>query len=334
MDVNKIRVSIGSAVKLGLSSSIKIKDSPTTCYIMTYIKGRCAANCGFCPQARSSNSSLDKLSRVSWPIYPFIDFLTKLKYMTPSKRFKRICVQTLNYPQNFKDLVEIVSEIKKETSIPISIAIPPMKMEKLRELKILGVQRVGIALDAATEKTFERVKGNSVNSPYNWGDHYDVLIESTKIFSEGTISTHIIVGLGDTQKEIMELINQLKKYSITPALFAFMPIKGTKLEHLEQPTILDFRKCQLGRYLLINDDKNLRDITFNNKGEIINFNINKNDLRFIIDESVAFMTTGCPDCNRPYYTSKPSGPIYNFPRKLNQKEREQIYNQLKNFTNF
>ncbi|TXT65876.1 MAG: Biotin synthase [Promethearchaeota archaeon] len=332
MDVNKIRVSIGSAAKLGLTSNIKIADSPTTCYLMTYVEGKCAANCGFCPQARESESSIDRLSRVTWPVYSFSKFLTKIKYMMPSKRFKRICIQTLNYPENFKDLCEIISELKKETSIPISIAIPPMNTDRIRELRLLGVERVGIALDAASKQVFEKIKGELVNGPYSWKTHYEALLKATKIFRDGAVSTHIIVGLGNSQKEIMELIFKLKEHHITPALFAFTPIKGTNLEDLNSPDLLNFRKVQLGRYLLVNENKSLKDITFNNKEAIIGFNISKADLLNIVDDSIAFMTTGCPNCNRPYYTSKPSGPIYNYPRKLTKSEKDQIYDQLKSFT--
>ncbi|MBD3211583.1 MAG: radical SAM protein [Candidatus Lokiarchaeota archaeon] len=334
MDVNKIRVSIGSAGQLGLVSNIKIADSPTTCYLMTYVEGKCAANCGFCPQARESESSMDRLSRVTWPAYSFSEFLIKIKYMVPSKRFKRICLQTLNYPDNFKDICEIITELKNETSIPISIAIPPMDTKKLRELRLLGVERVGIALDAATRQVFEKVKGKLVKGPYSWKTHYEALLNATKIFREGAVSTHIIVGLGDSFKEIMELIFELRKYEIIPALFAFTPIKGTYLEDRKPPDLLGFRKVQLGRYLLLNKSMTLKDITFNKEGDIISFNINKADLLNIVDDGIAFMTTGCPDCNRPYYTSKPSGPIYNYPRKLTKSEKDQIYDQLKSFTKF
>ena len=109
MAVNKIRVSIGSASVLGLYESKRFKDVPTTCYIMTYKEGHCTANCGFCPQARESESSIELLSRVSWPIFSFKEFLTKLNYLPHTKKFKRICIQTLNYFQNFQDLIEIIS---------------------------------------------------------------------------------------------------------------------------------------------------------------------------------------------------------------------------------
>jgi len=124
------------------------------------------------------------------------------------------------------------------------------------------------------------------------------------------------------------LINELHNLKIKVSLFAFTPIKGTKLESLQQPDIIDFRKIQLGRYLLINQLKNLKDFTFNAKGDIIKFNLNKRELWNIVDETSAFLTSGCPGCNRPYYTSKPSGPIYNYPRKLTSNEKENIYQSL------
>ncbi|MBY8981789.1 MAG: radical SAM protein, partial [Candidatus Lokiarchaeota archaeon] len=263
MDVDKIRISIGSAITLGLLTNKKLDTPPTTCYLMTYFSGKCSSNCSFCPQARNSKGASDRLSRINWPVFKFTDFLTKLKYMRPSKKFKRICIQTLNYPQNFKDLTEIITQVKKETSISISTAIPPFSKEQLRELKLIGIERVGIALDGATEDTFEKFKGKGVNSLYTWNEHYHKLIEATTIFSNSSVSTHLIYGLGDTQEQIVNLIYELNKYKISTALFAFMPIKGTNLETLEQPNILDFRKLQLARDIIVNKEKSLQDITFN-----------------------------------------------------------------------
>ncbi|MFX0074861.1 MAG: radical SAM protein, partial [Candidatus Hermodarchaeota archaeon] len=214
MTLNKIRVSIGSASVLGLYESKRFKDIPTTCYLMTYTEGHCAANCGFCPQARESESSIELLSRVNWPIFSFKEVLTKLKYLPHSKRFKRICIQTLNYPQNFQDLIEIVSQIKKNSEIPISIAIPPMPNEKLRQLKQIGVERVGIALDASTPEIFEKIKGKQAKGPYKWENHLQNLKDALKIFAEGFVTTHLIVGLGETPEEILKLINKLHELKI------------------------------------------------------------------------------------------------------------------------
>jgi biotin synthase-related radical SAM superfamily protein len=326
--VEKIRISIGSASILGLYETKKFKDKPTTCYLMTHTIGHCSANCGFCPQARESGSSIELLSRVSWPVFSFKDFLTKLNYMPQSKRFKRICIQTLNYLQNFQDLLEIVSQIRKTSNIPISIAIPPMGKENLERLKLLGVDRIGIALDGASPEIFEQIKGKIVNGPYNWDSHIQNLKVALTIFGEGNVTTHIIVGLGETAFDIMKTIKKLHDLRIKVSLFAFMPIKGTKLENLSQPDLRNFRKIQLGRYLLVSDNRTLKDFTFNDVGEIVKFNLNEKELLNIICNTDAFLTSGCPGCNRPYYTSRPSGPIYNYPRTLVTHEMDDIFRSL------
>ncbi|MFX1449773.1 MAG: PfkB family carbohydrate kinase, partial [Promethearchaeota archaeon] len=43
-----------------------------------YKVGKCTANCGFCPQARNSQSNAELLSRVSWPAFPMSSVLKKI----------------------------------------------------------------------------------------------------------------------------------------------------------------------------------------------------------------------------------------------------------------
>ena len=203
----------------------------------------------------------------------------------------------------------------------------------MKELKRIGVERVGIALDASTEDIFNNIKGKGVDGPYRWEHHFKTLENALKIFSDGNVTTHLIIGLGETSKDVIELIIRLNHMKITVGLFSFTPIKGTLLEKLESPDILRFRKIQLALYLIAKKNRTLNEITFNTKGDLIKFNLNKAELLQIIQDSNAFLTTGCPGCNRPYYTSKPSGPIYNFPRKLTQEEVKIIYNSLLKYVN-
>ncbi|MFX1452564.1 MAG: radical SAM protein, partial [Promethearchaeota archaeon] len=60
---------------------------------------------------------------------------------------------------------------------------------------------------------------------------------------------------------------------------------------------------------------------------------NKRELQNIVYNTDTFLTSGCPGCNRPYYTSKPSGPTYNYPRMLNENEKQEIYKLLINEVN-
>jgi len=77
-----IRVSVGSAIVLGLIEG-KLNAAPTTAYLMTYKPGKCTANCLFCPQARTSHSRAELLSRVSWPNFATKQVLQKIR--------KRLC---------------------------------------------------------------------------------------------------------------------------------------------------------------------------------------------------------------------------------------------------
>ncbi|KKK43791.1 hypothetical protein LCGC14_1243090 [marine sediment metagenome] len=333
MNVKKIKISAGSASVLGLISIGKFKDSQRTCYLMTFKEGHCTANCGFCPQAKSSESSEEMLSRVNWPTFSFEKFLLKLQELHSTKKFERICIQTLKYPENFTDLKEIIIKIREFVDIPISVSIPPMSKDKLRILKNIGVQRVGIALDGATPEIFDKVKGKGVNGPYRWEHHFQKLNEAVVIFAEGFVSTHLIIGLGETEKDIIERIEDLQNLKILTSLFAFTPIKGTKFEDLSQPPLLRFRKLQLGRYLIVNKKKTQDDFRFNLGGDIVKIDISRAELINIINNTDTFLTSGCPGCDRPYYTSKPSGPIYNYPRKLDEFEDNEIYKSLSRFVN-
>lgn len=59
---------------------------------------------------------------------------------------------------------------------------------------------------------------------------------------------------------------------------------------------------------------------FNAKGQITDFGVTKTLLKSAVESGTPFLTSGCPNCNRPFYNEKPSGPIYNYPRSLTSEE--------------
>jgi biotin synthase len=67
---------------------------------------------------------------------------------------------------------------------------------------------------------------------------------------------------------------------------------------------------------------------FDEQGCVSDFSVDEQMLLQIIQMGKPFLTSGCPNCNRPYYNEKPSGPIYNYPREISQKELSEIQKQL------
>ncbi|MEM3725734.1 MAG: radical SAM protein [Candidatus Bathyarchaeia archaeon] len=323
----KIRVSLGSAIVMKLING-RLDAEPTTAYLMTYKRGKCTANCSFCPQARKSQGRADMLSRISWPIFPTEKVLKGLALTVAEDTIKRVCVQALNYPNVFSHLLAIVKAAKKHVNIPISISCQPLNVENLRRLAEAGVERVGIPIDAATETLFNKIKGAEVGGPYRWENQFKLLREAVNIFGKGKVSTHLIVGLGETEEEMVETIQECVDMGVLPALFAFTPISGTLLEKRAQPQLQSYRRIQVARYLIVNGVARSENMTFNKEGAIKDFGVEKETLAKIVRSGAPFLTSGCPNCNRPYYNEKPSGPIYNYPRTLTEKELDEVETQL------
>ncbi|MGL5507941.1 MAG: radical SAM protein, partial [Paraclostridium sp.] len=132
------------------------------------------------------------------------------------------------------------------------------------------------------------------------------------------ISTHIIVGLGESHKDIYNIYKELKSSEITISLFAFTPVKGTKMENVNQPTIENYRKVQLMTYMI---DMGYDEVNFefDKDGYISNIDLD-DEIIECIRRGYPFEIKGCKNCNRPYYNERPGHTIYNYSRKLKEDE--------------
>jgi biotin synthase-related radical SAM superfamily protein len=326
----QIRVSIGSAIVLGLLAG-KLDAEPTTVYLMTHKAGKCTANCGFCPQAKTSLSKAELLSRISWPVFPTKSVLTGIENAVKYGKIRRVCIQALNYPNVFSHLIALIKAIKQHAKVPVSTSCQPLNKENIHRLAEAGANRIGIALDAATEKLFAKIKGSVAGGPYNWQNQFKQLREAVEIFGKGNVSTHLIVGLGETEKEAVRITQECVDMSVLPALFAFTPIHGTALENNPQPQVASYRRVQLARYLIVNGTARYEDMCFDVDGRATDFSLERETLKRIVETGKPFLTSGCPDCNRPFYNEKPSGPIYNYPRSMRPEEITTIKRQLLKF---
>ena len=145
----KVRVSTGSAIAIGLLKG-KLDAKPTTTYLLMCRKEKCSANCAFCPQARASKARADRLSRVTWPPFPTEKVIAGIEKTVKARKMKRVCIQTLNYPEAFDDVLCLVKEIKQQVEVPVSVSCKPFNPEKMKTLADYGVNRISFALDAAT----------------------------------------------------------------------------------------------------------------------------------------------------------------------------------------
>ncbi|MFX0207823.1 MAG: radical SAM protein, partial [Candidatus Hodarchaeota archaeon] len=177
----------------------------------------------------------------------------------------------------------------------------------------------GIPLDAATPGIFQQIKGEGSGGFYQWDTHRKALQDAMIILGKGRVTTHLIVGLGETEEEMCNTIQELTNEGIRVGLFAFTPVLGSGLANREPPSYSQYWKIQLARHLIQKKGKHVSSFLFKN-GKLKSFGISKKELIKEIEKGIAFFTSGCPKCNRPYYNERPGKTLYNFPRPIMLKE--------------
>lgn len=295
-----MKVSYATAVVMGIKKGTLNFDMPTA-YLM--IGERCVFNCSFCAQAREAKSDNDHLSRITWPEINYDDFVKNFVV----KKFKRICLQVVS-SKNYEEELNKVLEFLKDKDILVSVSIRPKNIGEVENLfNKYNIDNIGISVDVPEKSLFEEIRGTKYDKTI------EMLIKCSKKFLH-KVTTHVIVGLGENDLDIVKFILKMKKNNINVSLFAFTPIKGTKFENKSQPSLERYRKIQYAKEIIDNYEVKIEDFTFDQKG-----NLEKLPT-YYIDKEEAIKTSGCMWCTRPYYNDSPNKTFYNIPKVRTFKE--------------
>ncbi len=300
----EINVSIGTAAALGLAE-VPMAVAPTTAYLM--LGGRCLMNCAFCAQARESQASALHLSRVTWPEYDLDLVVEKLTQAVARGIIRRSCLQVTVTTDAFEQSLAVLRLVKARSDVPFDVAILPRSLDQVHQLLAAGADHIGFGLDAACERVFGQVKGG------NWVRSL-TLIEDTARTFPGRAAVHLIVGLGETEREMVERVQWAHDLGVTVGLFAFTPVRGTHLADLPAPPLALYRRVQAARWLIVHDLARAEKMTYDKDGRLVGLKA------LLAGTGEPFQTSGCPDCNRPFYNEQPGGPLYNYPRPLTAEE--------------
>jgi len=286
---------------------------PTTAYLME--GERCPRDCAFCAQARTAATRDDLLSRVNWPRVERDDVFWKgVGRAAAEGRLRRACFQLTADPGALTALERDVALLRRHApDLPVCVSAYARTLEDIETLLGWGVERVTLAADAANPELYRRIKGGSL------GRHLELLDRAARRFP-GRVGTHLIGGLGETEEEMCTLLQWAVDRGITVGLFAFTPVPGTGLEDRPAPDVRSYRRLQAARCLLAGGYTRREAMAFNSAGRIESFGLDWERAARILVEEEAFRTSGCPDCNRPYYNERPSGVLYNYPRALTAAE--------------
>ncbi len=296
----KIRVSYGTAIVLGLIQA-RQDVAPTTAYLL-FDRG-CIGQCSFCSRAHGNERS-QKLSRIIWPEFELEQVLEKLA--TPPLPFARICLQTGYNPESEDELKRLARRFV-ETGIATSVTLSPSQTALAAEMLELGLDHVGIGLDAASKETY------ALHKRKDWLHDWPALLDL--LHKAGNrIEIHLIFGLGDSEEAFCQRVQAIIDGGGKISLFALTPVNGGK-----PPEFAAYRRMQAFRFLCEKKKIRFENCCFTN-GRLVAFSFTGKALRDALENGDAFRTSGCGNCNRPYYNERPGQLFYNYPRPLSGNE--------------
>ena len=287
--------------------------APTTAYLL-FDQG-CIGSCSFCPRANGNQQS-KRLSRITWPEFSFATVLDKLT--GDPRPFRRVCLQTGYNPASIDSLKALATALI-DSGIATSMTLSPSQTELALEMLNNGLDHVGIGLDAASSETYKEHKRKDWQT--DWPALQHLLREAGN-----KIEVHLIFGLGDSEEAFCRRVQEIVAAGGKISLFALTPVNGGSAPEIEA-----YRRIQAFRFLCESGAINFSACSFAD-GRLTSLGItDRQTLATMLQNGDAFRTSGCGDCNRPYYNERPGQTFYNYPRALSASEFSQALSDMQLF---
>ena len=331
------KMSQASAISLGLMGGRMYRGAVNRCVnLLVHYPEGCAANCAYCGLARKRPGTFEEKSfiHVEWPVYSMSEITAAIN--NAPDYVQRTCISMITNGKCCAHTLDMTKKLKQETDLPVSLLISPtiLKKQDLVEMKEAGADKIGIAIDLATPELFDRFRGKGVGGPHSWEKYWEILAQGLEVFGHPHVGVHLMVGMGETEKDMAALMDRLWKRGVVSHLFSFFAEEASVLAERPQPPWPSYLRVQLARYLIEEGIAEFQDMTFDANGRITTFGIDTDHLQSIISLGTPFMTTGCLGsdgqvaCNRPFGNCLPDVKQWNYPYLPNEEETTLIRRSL------
>lgn len=333
-----LRISLAAAMTLGMEPGRFYRDAKLRCInlLMSYDEG-CAANCSYCGLQRHREGSYDAKSfiRVPWPMVSLEEIISRS--LEHRSAIKRVCLSMITHSRVVEDSRTILGRLSRGLpGVPLSLLSNPTLLTR-RDLEFyhdLPIDRLGIAVDAATPEIFDRYRAREVQGPHRWSRYWQTFDDALEVFGPNRVGVHLIVGLGETEEQMIRLIGRVRTAGGSTHLFSFFPESGSRLANHPQPPAGQYRRVQLARYLIDEDMATADGFSFDRSGQLVSYGIPDAKLEEVISTGIPFLTSGCPDetgmvsCTRPFGDCRPGDDIRSFPFQPDEDDLTMIRTQL------
>lgn len=317
-----VRISMASAIALRFKSGRFSRDFDFggINLLLNYGSG-CQSDCGYCGLARTRPGTYDDKSfiRVEWPLVRTDDLVDRMA--ARSAQLTRLCISMVTHGHAYRDTCDITERIAARVNTPLSILVAPptLNRERIERFKALGIDMIGIGLDAVTEQLFRSLRTDVPAGALRWDKYWEVVNDSREVFGPWKVNVHTLVGLGETDEDLIRIFLRLRDRQIFSYLFCFNPEPDSRLADHPKSPIARWRRVQLARHLVESEGYDLDRFEFDADGNIAHIAADPRAMESIVDTGTPFVTNGCPGengepgCTRPYGSYRPSEPFRDYP---------------------
>jgi len=329
------KLSLAAAMTLEFIPGRFWRNAKMTCInlLLHYTDG-CKANCSYCGLARDRISKERTFIHVPWPLELMDDIIARLN---ASKIARRTCISMITHKRACDDTLSMTRRLSRESPQPVSILMGPTLTDKnyLEELKKAGAEKIGIAIDAATQELFEKHRGREAKGPHKWEDYWKRFEEAVDVFGGKNVGSHFICGLGEREEDLVRCFQRIRDLGGENHLFSFFPEPGSRMGNIKPPPLDNYRRIQIACDIIDKALASFEDFAFEpDSGKILDFGVSKEVLNTLISSGEPFRTRGCKnchqevDCNRPYGNSYPGPHVRNYPFAPTIKDLALIKTQI------
>ena len=332
-----VRISMASAIALRMRSGRFSRDFELggINLLLNYDEG-CRSDCGYCGLARTRPGSFEDKSfiRVEWPLVGTDDLVERMARFEPA--LARICISMVTHGRAYRDTCDITRRITARVRTPISILVAPptLRRGRLENFRSIGVDMIGIGLDAVTEELFRTIRTEVPAGGLKWDRYWEDVTDAREIFGPWKLNVHTLVGLGETDQDLLSLFVALRDRQIFSYLFCFNPEPDSRMAAQPKPSLRRWRRVQLARYLIETEGYDLEQFSFDCDGGLARVQAGRSAIETVVATGSAFMTNGCPGgngepgCTRPYGSYRPAEPFRDYPFVPEASDLDEIRPQL------
>jgi biotin synthase len=328
-----VRISYASALALRFKSGRFTRPFPFggINLLLSYDRG-CLSDCGYCGLARNRPGEYEDKSfiRVEWPLVRTDELIDRLA--EHESDLTRLCISMVTHGRAYPDTLDITRRITERVRAPLSLLVAPptLNEERLREFKRAGADMIGIGLDAVTEDLFRSLRSDVPKGGLKWSQYWRIVDAAREIFGPWKVNCHTLVGLGETDADLLGIFGRLLDRQIFSYLFCFNPEPDSRMGHLPKTPLRRWRRVQLAKFLLEERGIDPTAFRYADDGSLAAIHAPRDLVESVVADGYAFMTNGCPSsggepgCTRPMGSWRPTEDPRDFPWRPTPAETAEI----------